>query len=181
MQSSSPRCHDKSQMRCRVERKTRHRKKEGIWEMQVHWRGFDPDEATWETLQTITEDLPVMTLEYIASLISGTKKAALRVLLPPTSQESPTWHDMTWDEMRWDEMDDDALMWHPHTSSRVYVGVDRWIDIYSARSIGWLDHPAVVWWSCHGAERILAGGYGHTCGNTPDPIPNSDVKPVRPV
>ena len=55
--------HDESQMKYKVERIMNHRKKGDIWELQVHWRGFDPDEATWEPLQTIAEDLPVMTQE----------------------------------------------------------------------------------------------------------------------
>jgi hypothetical protein len=41
------------------------RTNEGLKEVLVQWRGFEVEEATWEPLDSILEDVPQIYLEYI--------------------------------------------------------------------------------------------------------------------
>ena len=56
---------------------------DGEFQILVHWQGFQKDEASWELLSQMVEDMPQMTMEFLRKLAKrGNTKAedALRSL-----------------------------------------------------------------------------------------------------
>ena len=56
------------EMRYRISRFIGHRISDGAFELHTVWEGFDVEDASWEPLQVLLEDVPDICRDYIVSL-----------------------------------------------------------------------------------------------------------------
>jgi hypothetical protein len=55
-----------------------HRQHKGKWQLRVHWLGYDdPEEQTWEPMERLAEDVPVLVRRYVKSVTNGAEKAQM--------------------------------------------------------------------------------------------------------
>jgi len=54
-------------------------KKDGTWEVRVRWRGWATGDETWEPLQNLMEDVPVLVTRWLKSTNSEAACQALQV------------------------------------------------------------------------------------------------------
>jgi hypothetical protein len=60
-----------------------HRLNGRTWELQIFWQGYPDDEATWEPLQTINQDAPVLVRRYINSIENPEIKRQINTTISP--------------------------------------------------------------------------------------------------
>jgi hypothetical protein len=51
-----------------VTRIDNHRFNDRNWELHVYWQGYPDDESTWESLQTLHKDVPVIVKRYLKTV-----------------------------------------------------------------------------------------------------------------
>ena len=56
--------HDESNLTYQVESILAHDDSTGEYRFQIHWKGFDKEDSTWEPLSIISEDVPHLLQEY---------------------------------------------------------------------------------------------------------------------
>jgi transposase InsO family protein len=65
----------------RVEVIAGHRKVDGKWQLRVLWKGFSEEDATWEALLGLAEDVPELVRRYVKSVQDSVVKRELTTVL----------------------------------------------------------------------------------------------------
>ena len=70
--------HDESRVTYRVESILKHARQADGWKLLVQWQGFDAEDATWEPIQQMLEDVPVIVERYVHALEDRAVRAELQ-------------------------------------------------------------------------------------------------------
>jgi hypothetical protein len=70
------------EMRYRVSALLDHRIQDGSYEFLTKWEGFDIEDATWEPVNVLVEDVPLICQQYVMDIAESDKlKSVLRRLV----------------------------------------------------------------------------------------------------
>jgi hypothetical protein len=64
-----------------VENIISHEQRDGEYWLRVHWKGYPVEEADWQRLSAMNEDVPVLVKRYVRSVVDASERDALQQAL----------------------------------------------------------------------------------------------------